>query len=257
MNTTTIENIKCGCGTVFQWAPTTEEEEFRKYFTPSLCQACEDRLKAEHEAKEAVKAAQREQQRQEWVARSKIAIVSRIAKATPQLFCKTDISHPKFNTTAWAKVKAHRLSGEFPWIGFVGMTGRCKSRMAYLYATELLKSLTDTDLPSFAFVSSYEINDAVGRLYGSDFEEKGKARDLLDRFREVDVLLIDDLGKGRLTPAVASELFALIDHRHSHLLRTIWTSNSPPEVIAAGLPDDMAGPFVGRILESSKIFTFK
>ena len=137
------------------------------------------------------------------------------------------------------------------------MTGRCKTRLAYRYAADELKRLTAERIPTFEFVASYEIDNAVNHQYGSDFQEKAKARYFLDRLREVDVLLIDDLGKGRLTPAVASELFALIDHRHSHLARTIWTSNSSPESIAAGLPEDMSGPFAGRIIESSKIFTFK
>ena len=137
------------------------------------------------------------------------------------------------------------------------MTGRCKSRLAYLYAAMVLERMTDATLPSFAFVASYEISDAVMRQYGNGYQEKDKARNYLERLREVDLLLIDDLGKGRLTPTVAAELFALIDHRHKDMGCTIWTSNSSPETIAAGLPEDMAGPFAGRIIESSKIFNFK
>lgn len=73
--------------------------------------------------------------------------------------------------------------------------------------------------------------------------------------------MIDDIGKGKLTPAVASELHALLSHRHDHLMHTVWTSNSPPEVIAARFPielvEDMAGAFAGRLIEMSTIFTFK
>lgn len=254
---TTIETIKCACGTAFQWDITNLDEFDIQYCKPKRCQLCEERLEAEREAREAKESAKREQARQEWIARNLIKIVERIDKATPELFSRTNTSHPKFNATAWDKIQNHELTEEWPWLGCVGMTGTCKTRIAYRFAANELKRLTDEQIPTFEFVASYEIGDAVGRLYGSDFEEKTRARDFLDRLREVDVLLIDDLGKGRLTPAVASELFALIDHRHAHIARTIWTSNSSPESIAAGLPEDMAGPFAGRIIESSKIFTFK
>jgi DNA replication protein DnaC len=83
------------------------------------------------------------------------------------------------------------------------------------------------------------------------------ARAWLDKLRDVDVLLIDDLGKGKLSPAVASEMFALVDHRHVNQLVTIWTSNSAPETIAECMTPDMAAPFAGRINESSQIFHFK
>jgi hypothetical protein len=143
------------------------------------------------------------------------------------------------------------------------MTGRCKTRIAYLFAVEEIVRLAIVRedeyeaLPSYEFVASYQIGDAVIAQYSNDFEIKNPAKDLLRRIRQCDVLLVDDIGKGRLSPAIASELFALIDHRHAHLMRTIWTSNSAPEEIAAGLTEDMAGPFAGRLIEMSKTFTFK
>jgi|GEM_PF-4886502 len=188
---------------------------------------------------------------------------ARLEGKIPPLFRKTDTSHASFNAAAWNTIKDHRMSEDQPWLGFVGMTGRCKTRLAYLYAVEEIGRLTTVRhedcevLPSYEFVSSYEIGDAVMNQYSNDYEVKNPAKARLSKIRECDILLIDDIGKGRLTPAVAAELFAIIDHRHAHLDRTIWTSNSPPEVIAAGLPEDMAGPFAGRLIEMSKTFTFK
>jgi DNA replication protein DnaC len=214
-----------------------------------VCDPCEAEAKEQEAGREAKERAKR-------IAQNKAEVAAAILNETPMLFRRTDITHPKFKADAWEKIAKHRMTEEFPWIGFVGMTGRCKTRMAYLYAASLIVRMTDRNKATFKFVASYEISDAVSRL-NCDFSEKAEARRFLDQLRNVYVLLIDDLGKGRLSPTVASELFALIDHRHSQLLPTIWTSNSSPEVIAAGLPEDMAGPFVGRINESSKIFTFK
>jgi|688.fasta_scaffold289075_1 hypothetical protein len=253
MNTVT-ENIKCACGTVFQWELEDKDPYFSKLYKPDWCDACVERIDAETAARNAIVETQR---KEDQIARNKALIVSRIDKATPSLFRRTDTSHPKFNASAWAKIKGHKLTAQTPWLGLVGTAGRCKSRIAYLYAADELERLTNSSISSFTFITSYEIDDAVARQNAGDFVEKCKSLDYLENLRVVDLLLIDDLGKGRLTLAVASELFALFNHRHSHELRTIWTSNSSPEVIAAGLPEDMAGSFAGRILESSKIFTFK
>ena len=255
MNTSITETIECACGTVFQWENETDND-IARFFRPSRCSDCEEKRAAEFAAKEAERAAEKAKEREEWISINKIEVAAKVREQTPDLFKRTDTNHQKFNRQAWMKIENHRLTEDFPWIGFVGMTGRCKTRMAYLYAAKEIERLTDTQRASFAFVASYEITDAVTRLNCS-FEAKDEARTFLDRLRDVDVLLIDDLGKGRLTATVASELFALMDYRHVHQARTIWTSNSTPEAIVAGLPEDMAGPFVGRIMGSSKIFTFK
>lgn len=218
----------------------------------NACDPCLAEAQEENTRRESIAGKEREQR----IAGKKAEVTAALLDETPELFRRTDITHPDFNATAWGKLKGHRVTEELPWVGLVGMTGRCKTRMAYLYATGLIVHMTRERKASYAFVASYEITEAVSRLNG-DFSEKAEARQYLDRLRKVDVLLIDDLGKGRLSPAVASELFALIDHRHKHAEATVWTSNSPPEVFAAGLPEDIAGPFIGRINASSKIFTFR
>ena len=68
---------------------------------------------------------------------------------------------------------------------------------------------------------------------------------------------VDDLGKGRMTPAVASEFFDVIDHRHKENMPVIWTANSTPEVIAANMTLDMAAPFAGRLNDCSRIIRFQ
>jgi len=182
----------------------------------------------------------------------------RALDAIPRLFQLTDPSHAGFNKSAWDAVSAWRPAAEKPWLGLIGPTGKSKSRIAYLYAAEELARITDVrSRYSIRFTTSYDIAETVMRLHSSCFEEKREARKALDRLRGADILLIDDLGKGRPTPAVAAELFALIDHRYSNVCRTIWTANGKPEELAAGMPDDMAGPFAGRLNECSKIFAFK
>ena len=185
-------------------------------------------------------------------------IREQIEAATPHRFRLTDVAHPQFNARAWERIQAWKLSAEKPWLGFVGPTGVCKTRMSWLFAAEwLVRKTTARRIQTFAFVSSFEISEQVMSQFNESGSDKGDARAYLDRLRRVDVLSIDDLGKGRLTPAPAAELFALLDHRYQHNLVTLWTSNSAPEVIAAGLGDDMAAPFAGRLNDASKIFLLK
>jgi DNA replication protein DnaC len=195
----------------------------------------------------------------------------RIKASIPELYQRTDTTNARFNLAAWNKIKDHNLTAEKPWLGLSGIPGKCKTRIAYLYAQELIlnkaiihKGSRNEDwekLPSFQFITSFALGVAVMNQYSNDFEVKNPAKKKLDSIFNCEILLIDDIGKGRLTPAVASELHALLSYRQDHLLPTVWTSNSPPEVIAAGLPrelvDDMAGAFAGRLVEMSTIFTFK
>jgi endogenous inhibitor of DNA gyrase (YacG/DUF329 family) len=226
-------------------------------------------------------AAERELERDriatEWLASFRLKVID----SMPPLFQATNIDHQKFNRAAWDKIKLWEPMEEKPWAGFTGDTGKCKSRIAHLLALADLERLakqrapraqSDRFQPGFApdyvFTPSYRISETVMAQFGGKFEGGSRsihddrspaqhARAWLDKLRDVDVLLIDDLGKGKLSPAVASEMLALVDHRHVNQLVTIWTSNSAPETIAECMTPDMAAPFAGRINESSQIFHFK
>jgi len=75
---------------------------------------------------------------------------------------------------------------------------------------------------------------------------------LLD-FRRCDVLVIDDLGKGRLTEAVAGALYDLLEERTANKRVTLWTSNASLDDLLKMLPADCGGPIVRRLMDFSKI----
>jgi DNA replication protein DnaC len=187
-----------------------------------------------------------------------------LSEATPSLFRGTDRNHPAFNRDRLAAIGKFQPTPEKPWLGLIGTPGKCKSRIAHLLAVEYLESITTASkVPSSIFVAGYQITAAVAKLH--DYRDGGAyacdARDSLDQLHRVDLLLIDDIGKGGMAQALATEMLAVIDSRYSRQLPTIWTSNSRPEEIAAGMrgdfAEDMRGPFAGRLVESSKIFQFK
>ena len=51
--------------------------------------------------------------------------------------------------------------------------------------------------------------------------------------------------------------FDLIDHRKSHLLPTVLTTNAPVEDLLDSLSEDRGGPIVGRILEATSGWRIK
>jgi chromosomal replication initiation ATPase DnaA len=244
-----INTIECKCGSTFQWEH--EDDILSRFMKPTLCAECSaanDIEIANFRARE--QANKLEEKRQD--------LIREIADATPPRYQQTDVAHAGFNRGAWEKIKLWKPTSAKPWIGMVGLTGCCKSRMSYLIASNyLLSTFDDGAHPSFAFVTAFDITEAAMRQFSDSPETKREARNFLDMLKWYKLLLIDDLGKGRLTPAPAAELFALLDSRHNHNRPTIWTSNSTPQQIAGTLSEDLGGPLAGRLLECSKIYSLK
>lgn len=258
----TTENITCSCGTKFQWTPEPSDDEWViKIMRPRSCQDCEDRHAAETQEERRIESERR-------LVSAITQMRSYVANETPRLFRGTDISHERFNAAGWARVKDWRPSDEKPWLGIIGETGTCKTRIACLLAADemdrqvtrrTMKPMqTFTNIPRFHFAPSYKITEIAALLQAGTFEQKEEARSYLDEIRRADLLVIDDLGKGRMNNAtIAAEMFALVSHRYDNALPTIWTANSTPEQIASNLAEDMAAPFAGRLNDSSRILRFK
>lgn len=66
---------------------------------------------------------------------------------------------------------------------------------------------------------------------------------------EADVVLLDDLGKERLTERTEVELFNLIEERSQHLRPMLITTNTSGDSLEARFDDDRAGPFLRRLRE--------
>ena len=257
--TTTTETITCPCGSTFDreildgWVQRFIPEQ-------TLCDSCQEAADLEHDRQSEEADRLREKEKTTAAKRRTIALV---AEATPARYRATDLSHPGFNRALWNRLKDWQPTPEKPWLGLVGATGTCKTRIAYLLAAAYLEEITSSCYsPSFALTTAYDIALAVTEQYGNrqfatrslcDDTPADAARGTLRRIRVADLVLIDDLGKGRFTPAVAGEFFGIIDHRHAHGLAMIWTSNSAPQEVATGLPQDMAGAFAGRLVECSRL----
>lgn len=250
----TTETITCPCGTTFQWQNENPDSVFwSDTLRPERCETCQDQYDREAEA-------QREIERQEAADRQRQDIADRIDRVTPPRYRATDPDHPDFNRQLWQHVMAWQPTDRTPFLGLVGPSGASKTRCAYLKLKSLVMASVDHGkAATWAAVTAGEFGETVL----GQFRKTSAVRDLHDRdpqaaassylksLRRSDIVLFDDLGKGRATPAVTEELFHLIDHRHAHNLPTLWTANSSPEAIVTGMSEDIAGPLAGRLIECS------
>ena len=78
---------------------------------------------------------------------------------------------------------------------------------------------------------------------------------LIDNYKNVPVLVLDDLGKEKQSDAARDYLFQIIDYRYRHELQTIITTNAfTPDELASWPPDgaDFIIPIISRLLENGK-----
>lgn len=248
--TTTTETIACKtCPKEFQWMFTDDGLFSIDMLRPTQCPEC---CAIEEQRAEIARAAKAE-------ADFMAAVDSNI----PQRFRDTEINHPAFNRRAWDKLQSWQPTPEKPWIVLIGETGRCKTRIGYLLAKQILiDAYRANNRPvGSAFVTANEFTAAAQNQFNDsrvdpDFNRTvgAEAKAFLDYCRKIQFLFFDDLGKGRLTAAVAAALFDVLDSRYANNRATIITANSEPETIFANLDRDLAAPMAGRIYDASQVF---
>jgi len=172
----------------------------------------------------------------------------------PDRYIESDINHPTFRRGLHAQVMRWMPTREKPWLGIVGEKGCCKTRIALMRTRVEIENFPKA---SFLFVPIYQYAKAVRQQYDDGKDTRQAARDLLTSAIKADWLILDDIGKARNTPAVVEELFALLDHRHANNLETVWTANSSPAQFCEGISNDIAGPLVRRLTETSELFAVR
>jgi chromosomal replication initiation ATPase DnaA len=225
-----IGNTTCeDCG-------TTVGREVSWTLSDPMCEPCAKAAieKSDNEAAE--------RRRFEWIYTSLV----KFKDATPERIYNSDESRHDFNAKLAFSVEKWVPTEDKPWLGIVGAKGSCKSRVAIQRTIREIETGEGPNSP--LFVATYDFAEAYQFRFN---DQSGDSQKLLKVCRKSDWLILDDIGKARATPAVVAGLFGLLDHRHSHNLTTIWTSNSTPEEFCEGMPADTAGPMVRRLKETS------
>lgn len=137
------------------------------------------------------------------------------------------------------------MPGDRPWLLIVGPPGRGKTSQAAGLGFEIAKRGRG--------VMFRTVPDLLTDLKGG-FDDDAKETEgaLIDAFKNVDTLILDDIGAEKPTGYAGEKLTQILNHRHNAKLRTILTSNLFPsgekdDPSKPSLADHLGGRLWGRI----------
>lgn len=126
-----------------------------------------------------------------------------------------------------------------------GTTGNGKTRTAWWIANRLwAESRTNARGFDLCFRTMSQLTDEITSSFSKDMGHES----LMKRLNGVDLLVMDDLGKEKMTARVCADLFSIIDHRANYLLPTIVTTNFNGSGLSNRFEDpEMGVAFVRRL----------
>jgi DNA replication protein DnaC len=202
-------------------------------FTPQYCDHCVERLINE-EARNYFK-------------KKTESRVSCLMRSVPPLYYETDKNRLPFDAVVTMDSWEFNPRG----IGLVGKSGAGKSRLGII----LLQRIAGQGKLCFFLPATLYAN-ACADQFSDDHQVKHKAEITLNMAHDASVLMIDDLGKNRMTERAESSLYELLEYRTSHMRPTIWTSNSNGTQLHKMFSPDRASAILRRLTEFSDIYTF-
>ena len=135
-------------------------------------------------------------------------------------------------------------------IGIRGKSGEQKTRAAVLLLHKMkLKG------KSVYFLKSTDIAKYSAQQFSNEKKLQSDALKAIRSAHTAQVLLIDDIGKGRLSPAAEELLYDLLDKRSERQLPVIWTSNAVDGELHRMLSNDRGDAITRRLVEFSTIIT--
>jgi DNA replication protein DnaC len=159
---------------------------------------------------------------------------------------------PEFQNTDPGRLpKPHLLAKVLAWqygpqgLLLHGPTGEGKTRCVWL----LLRRENQAGRKVLA-ISSKTLAVDYPALYAISCAE---VKTWVDRLCEVEILLLDDPFKVKLTERVEEVIFTIIDQRTQKLLPILFTSNDTGTSIAGRLSPDRAAPLLRRLREHCQV----
>lgn len=241
MESESPKEIACPCGAKVD---TSGMGSFASLLTH--CDSCANRINREADEKRQHEAEARRREAARRVA------LSTWEETVPKRYRETDENHPEFPkglfkfAMNWIEGKEFDGEPRREWIGLIGTAGKGKTRVM-----SRIMRLKIWDGQTVAWVNANQFQWCAQNQHDSD--EGKKARAFLRKFRTVDFLAFDDLGKQRWTDTVESQFFDLIEARYSEVKDMAWTSNASLSKLKTMLSTDRAEPIAGRLSEASNI----
>ncbi len=137
------------------------------------------------------------------------------------------------------------------WLFITGKDGTGKTMLAakYLYEVIRLKYIEQRGPRTYGFIYTPDLYDEM-RVAMDDPD--GSELKILYHYRELDILVLDDIGAEKITDWSFSVLTKIINYRYNYLKPTIFTSNYSGEELKK---DRLDARIIGRIGEMSEKIT--
>lgn len=142
------------------------------------------------------------------------------------------------------------LAWKFGEVGLLvrGPTQRCKTRFIY----QLLHREHISGRKVAAYLHS-DFRRTISSLASSNSSDLAR---FVIKLVDVEILLLDDLGKGKATPAADESLFSLIDGRNRACRPTLFTMNGTLDTLASNISPEYREPLIGRIRAKTEEIVF-
>lgn len=224
----TTETKSCReCGSIFSFEPL--EMNGKRLFEPDYCDECAEIL--------STKQTKQEQRRAEDASRASFW------DAIPPIYRETDLKR------ITGKLKSILGNWDGGNAGIIGPSGEGKTRTAVLLLEKVHARKTTL------FLSSSNFGRIVASQWSDNAPRRSATEFIISRAYSVDVLLLDDIGKGRMTDRAEAELHDLLEHRTSFKKVTIWTANSNARQLHAMFTADRADAILRRLTDNTTIIT--
>lgn len=137
-------------------------------------------------------------------------------------------------------------------LGFIGKSGAGKTRAAVMILHRLSQEGKTT-----CFMKATSITQLAREKFDDDASTRNTASAMITNAYKADMTLIDDIGKGRLTPTAEELMFDIIDRRAEQLKPILWTSNMNAQGIQAAFSEDRGDALIRRLREFTRVISCK
>lgn len=164
-----------------------------------------------------------------------------LSRRIPARFADAVCDHPQ--VAAWADRFAADPT-RVPSLVLTGPTGTGKTRQCWgLLRKVVMAHATTGRRVRWEFTTHPELNDQLRP------KPDGSHAWALEPYLHAELLILDDLGAGKQSEWTGDSLHRLVDHRWSHMLPTVYSTNLTP----AQLADAVGDRIVSRLADSTRV----
>jgi len=117
------------------------------------------------------------------------------------------------------------------------------------------KSMLIHEVARRAFVSGWDVFCTLSTEFADCCADLDRRKAYRERCENAAILLMDDVGKAKLTERVETDLYHVLEIRERYERPILWTANSKGSDLRQNMTEDRADPIINRLRRSAEVFT--